>query len=64
MTLPIRTICLALNEETFIFSEWVDFMKDVSIPTNELPQNIQDGNWPSNFFDQENQPVLLDQGIS
>jgi hypothetical protein len=46
------------------FAEWVDSMKAVSVPTNELPQNIQEGDWPNNFFEQESQPALLVQGIS
>jgi len=33
------------------FAEWVDSLKAVYVPTEELPQNIQEGVWLDHFFE-------------
>jgi hypothetical protein len=33
------------------FAEWVDSLEAVFIPKDELPRNIQEGSWQSNFFE-------------
>lgn len=34
------------------FANWVDSLKSTFIPTNELPRNIRQGNWPKHFFEE------------
>lgn len=48
-----RKVTISSHAQTWdsSFVEWVDSLKAVFIPTDELPHNIREGNWPSQFFE-------------